>query len=512
LAIDYDRLPIAYGPTFRAVKALWRLGDELFADLEVPGGGAYALHPALFDAALHASLFAEPDAPLRVPLTLAGVELYARGATSARAHIRLAGPDISVTMTDLSGRPLASVESVVTRPLAVESPAEAAARRGLYRLDWVPVHPGRSRGSYDVLDVPAGREVSAAVTDVLASLQKWLSGPTADRLVVVTHGVSADDPDLAGAAVAGMVCSAQSEHPDRMVLVDLCGAEDAIDSAVRIGEPEISVRDGRFFAPRLVSAGQPGEPRRLGGTVLITGGTGELGTILARHLVEAYDVEHVVVASRRGSAPVEGLPMTVVSCDITDRPAVEKLVASCAPDLTAVFHLAGVLDDGVLDAMTVERVHRVLAPKVDGAWHLHEATKDLPLSAFVLYSSASGLLGRPGQSNYAAANGFLDALARHRVARGSGHGAARSGAADFRARARPDSVRRSSPRRGARGRNMVGAPRRNAGSGETPRATDPERTGRCPRIFRRGVLPGREILRQSGFRLARRAAGTEPVE
>ncbi|MEW1776067.1 beta-ketoacyl reductase [Streptomyces sp. NPDC086777] len=108
----------------------------------------------------------------------------------------------------------------------------------------------------------------------------------------------------------------------------------------------------------------------------------------------------------------------MVACDVSDRASVDALVASCRPPLTAVFHLAGVVDDGVTDAMTAERLAAVLAPKADGAWHLHEATKDLGLAAFVLYSSAAGVLGRPGQSNYAAANGFLDALARYRVARG----------------------------------------------------------------------------------------------
>jgi thioesterase domain-containing protein len=136
--------------------------------------------------------------------------------------------------------------------------------------------------------------------------------------------------------------------------------------------------------------------------------------------VAEHGVKHLLLASRSGAAPdwAIGLPATVVACDVSDRAAVDALVKSCEPALTAVFHLAGVVADGVVDGMTPQRVADVLAPKADGAWHLHEATRELGLSAFVLYSSAAGVLGRPGQSNYAAANGFLDALARHRVTNG----------------------------------------------------------------------------------------------
>ncbi|MFL6120074.1 SDR family NAD(P)-dependent oxidoreductase, partial [Actinophytocola sp.] len=157
------------------------------------------------------------------------------------------------------------------------------------------------------------------------------------------------------------------------------------------------------------------------GTVLITGGTGTLGTLLARHLVTAHGVRKLVLVSRTGSAPdlvdeLAGLGalVRVAACDAADRDDLAGLLAGI-PDLTAVVHAAGVLDDGVLEAQTPERVDTVLRPKVDAALNLHELTE---VDTFVLFSSASATFGAPGQANYAAANAFLDALAEHRRARG----------------------------------------------------------------------------------------------
>ncbi|MCK1410033.1 SDR family NAD(P)-dependent oxidoreductase, partial [Bradyrhizobium sp. 76] len=188
------------------------------------------------------------------------------------------------------------------------------------------------------------------------------------------------------------------------------------------------------LAPRLMRAGAgAGEPRRLaaGGTVLITGGIGELGSEVARHLVAKHGVRHLLLTSRRGMA-TPGAPDLVVelqalgaqtvevaSCDVRDRDAVRSVLSAVAPErpLTGIFHLAATLDDGIVPALTVERLERVLRPKLDGAWHLHELTADLDLAAFVLFSSVAAL-GSPGQANYAAANVFLDALAAERRHRG----------------------------------------------------------------------------------------------
>ncbi|MFJ6141904.1 type I polyketide synthase, partial [Kitasatospora sp. NPDC092286] len=241
--------------------------------------------------------------------------------------------------------------------------------------------------------------------------------------------------DPAQASVWGLGRVAALELPDRWGgLVDLPQVLDerAADHLVAAlngsqGEDQVAVRASGLLARRLVRAGSTSraevplwQPR---GTVLVTGGTGALGGRVARWAV-SKGAEHLVLVGRRGEqAPgaVElreeltalGAAVDLVACDVTDRSALAGLLESL-PDLTAVVHAAGLLDDGVLDALTPERLMRVLRPKADAALFLDELTRDRELDAFVLFSSAAATFGNEGQANYAAANAFLDGLAERR--------------------------------------------------------------------------------------------------
>ncbi|MGW5822909.1 type I polyketide synthase, partial [Streptomyces noursei] len=273
-------------------------------------------------------------------------------------------------------------------------------------------------------------------TEALLTIQAWLADErlAAGRLVFVTRGaVGGQDP--AAAAVQGLVRSAQTENPGVFGLIDLDGSDgsgEALAQALTSDEPQLLLRDGRPHAARLTRlTPQAGATAptvwNTEGTVLITGGTGGLGAQIARHLVDEHGVRNLLLVSRSGEraagvaelvADLEELGSEVVvrSCDVSDRAAVLGLVAGHR--VSAVVHAAGVLDDGLVAGLSPERLSAVLRPKVDAAWHLHEATRGMDLGAFVVFSSVAGTFGSPGQGNYAAANAFLDALMVRRRASG----------------------------------------------------------------------------------------------
>ncbi|MFF2078647.1 SDR family NAD(P)-dependent oxidoreductase [Kitasatospora sp. NPDC058162] len=295
--------------------------------------------------------------------------------------------------------------------------------------------------------------VRRSTTRVLTAVQAFLADPRCEdrRLVVATrHGVATEDGepvDPAEAALCGLVRSAQTEHPGRLLLADLdlpaeATPEDcvravaaALGEAAAADEPQFALRGASVRVPRLApvtAAAADGPALDPAGTALLTGGTGLLGRLIARHLVTRHGLRRVLLASRRGAdAPGAaelcaelsqlGARAEAVRCDVADRDQVRALIAGAPAEapLTVVVHAAGVLDDAVVGSLTPERLDTVLRPKADAAVWLDQATRELPAPVtLVLCSSAAGVLGTAGQAGYAAANAFLDGLAARRRAAG----------------------------------------------------------------------------------------------
>ncbi len=544
----YDRLAEAgynYGPAFQGLRAAWRVGEELYAEVVLDSEqtldpepardsreAGFAVHPALLDAALHTAFLGALDdgrtSALEVPFSFSGVRLLGRGANVLR--VRLAGKEAdtpSLLALDGSGAPVLSIQTLETRAID-ESQLRASRSPGhdaLFELGWTQLQgdsaspngslprvamlgegndegEGESNGEGggagrgveaagielerygDLAALEAALEGGAVVpeqvlvdartlaamatasreepraqasaklpdglaasvrqgaTRALELLQAWVASErlAEARLVLVTEGAVAvlegEAPDLAQAALVGLMRSAQSEHPGRFALLDRGVGEPlggTLHSVLASAEPELAARAGSLYAPRLarVAASAQELPVRsfdTDGTVLITGGTGGLGALLARHLVVEHGVLRLLLVSRSGEAATGaaalraelqelGCEVRIVPCDVSQAEPLRELLAAVPAEhpLSAVVHTAGVLDDGVIESLDSERLARTMAPKVDAAVNLHEL---IGATELILFSSAAATVGSPGQGNYAAANAFLDALAAHRRARG----------------------------------------------------------------------------------------------
>jgi polyene macrolide polyketide synthase len=419
-----------------------------------------------------------------LPFSWSGVGVRAAAPDTIRVRLTAGTGGFSIRMTDETGAEVAGIGSLAVRSLdpgqlgpggpgpnsrfrvgwtEVPLPAGTAAPLALIgdhdpglltRLDAFPAAGDAPVPELLLLDClperagPVGPGTEAerarrATHRALEVLKTVLADNryAGSRLGVLTGSAAGVDGDasldLAGAAVAGLVRAAQTENPGRLVLVDVDGTDASfgmLRAAMCSGEPQLALREGRAFAARLMRVAADEErPFELDpeGTVLITGGTGNLGAQVARHLVTGHSARHLLLTSRSGRAASGadelvhdlthlGAEVTLAACDVADRRALADLLARVPAEhpLTAVIHAAGVLDDATVTRLTADQIDAVLRPKADAAWHLHELTADMDLARFVLFSSASGVLGGAGQANYAAANSFLDGLAGYRRALG----------------------------------------------------------------------------------------------
>jgi polyene macrolide polyketide synthase len=431
------------------------------------------------------------ESGLRLPFAWRGVSVASPGAAALRVRVNL--EDNGLLAADEAGAAVLRIDEVLGRAVDPSQLQGAAQRnRSLYRVEWPELTPRPAAGAQPrvailgdsvapALDgeryadlaalleaieagapapevvVAAGRAPGEEPQDLpeafhasafhtLDLIQRWVACEAlgGSFLALLTEGavvaIEDEDPDLATAPLWGLLRSAQTEYLDRFALIDVDGTEataQALAGALAVAEeePQLAIREGRLLTPRLawmqVDEEATAPPIDPGSTVLITGGTGGLGALMARHLASRHGVRHLLLASRsgedsEGAAELVaelaelGAEARIAACDVSDRDRLEALIGSIPAErpLGAVLHLAGVLDDGVLEAQDPERFARVFVPKADAAWYLHELTAGLDLSHFVLFSSAAGVIGNPAQANYSAANVFLNALAAHRHADG----------------------------------------------------------------------------------------------
>lgn len=326
--------------------------------------------------------------------------------------------------------------------------ASSAARAGsiLYVVS-PPGPPVGTRGAAGDDDPPDGRGLLArsreAWEPLLSLVQSFAGRADADfspRLWIASRGAT-DGTELAQAPLVGLARTISNELPElgcRLVdlpaQVEAASIEPLIDELL-LGDAdvpdEVKIRGDGREVPRLTPLALGTQQPQLSadGTYLLAGAGGGIGLRVAQWLA-TRGARHLLLWTRSRARPAlrelaarlraEGVDIDLQSVDVADREVVAAALAGGLdgrPPLRGVLHAAGLIDDGVLAGQSVERFEAVLAPKLAGAWNLHLATLDQPIELFVMFSSVASLWGTAGQANYAAANSFLDLLARHRAAR-----------------------------------------------------------------------------------------------
>ena len=474
IALDADRvsgayeelaeLGYGYGPAFQGLKAVWTLGDEVFAEVELPetvreDAAAYGLHPALLDAAMHAIAFRPgADARFALPFAYRDVALHASGAAALRVRVTPgAGDEVALGLADAAGVPVATIGAVVSRPAAPSEAVRPAASERMYRVVWeaVPAGPGAAVDAVPVSSAAdirelietadyglpellllelAGDEVTALTTRVLELVQAWLAEPLLDgsRLLALGRGGVAvhHERELTSVAVAaayGLLRSAQAENPGRVVIADTDGpaSEAALPAVLDTDEPQLALRDGKLFARRLVRAGGRDRlevPAAPAPWRLRAGGAGSL-----EHLA-ALDAPAAAAPLRPGQVRIEvraaGLNFldVLVALGVRDEAGlgnegagVVVEVGPGVPDLVVGARVMGLFPDAVGPLAVAD--HRTVV-RIPADWSFEQAAS-VPMAFLTAYYALRDLGGlAAGQSLlvHAAAGGVGMAavqLARH---------------------------------------------------------------------------------------------------
>ncbi|MBL8197234.1 MAG: SDR family NAD(P)-dependent oxidoreductase, partial [Blastocatellia bacterium] len=493
LGLDYGRVFQGLKEVWRKDRDLYvrvELGKE-----QVEEAKDYGLHPVLLDSVLHVLFVDGKEREkqeVKLPFEWRGAKLYASGAKEIYACLEMKGEqNAKLSLYDSARLGLGEIEGLRLQQANANQIQGLVNTEHLYQVSWRSVNKvkeeskltnsiiigeGELSNKLKIKNVPSINEIKyylekeiprkiiidntklfnieindetkLVTQEALKQLQELLLEEKLrnSELIWVTQEAIATETDenilgLSQSGIWGLIRSARNEHISRQIRlidIDIWTDKEQLVKAINVEEePEIAIRKGKMIVPRLVKSNVSNEESNNWknqldkATVVITGGTGELGSLVAKHLVTKHGAKNLLLVSRRGlEAPgaielekeleQQGTEIEIVSCDISNYVALEEVIKSLSGDkpIVGVIHCSGVLDDGVVLEQNEERLAKVMSSKIDGAWNLHLLTKEKNLDFFVVFSSIAGVIGTLGQSNYAAANTFLDALAAYRQQQG----------------------------------------------------------------------------------------------